>query len=419
MRFAGSLQVVFLGLFAAIGLAFAVVVAMDWFQGLDTWSWEESTCTIASSAAAEQPEYGEYEFQVSYRYSYRGDDYLGDAYRHGGQGFETHSEASVLASRYPVGSQVSCWVDPDEPGRAYLRRANLWRGLWILVPLTFFAVGAGGIWLVTSLGRGSRAAAEPLESAKPKKPRAGVFVGAMFVLFGAFFVFGTGIAVPFFIRPALQVVMALSWEPVECAIVSSQVRTHPGEDSATYSVDVLYSYEIDGREYRANRYQFVGGSSSGYDRRARIVEGLAPGTTTTCYVDPNDPHEAVIERGFTVDHLFGLMPLLFAVIGLGGLGFAVAVLRRARRAAAQPVWAAVAAPTSGSGSGPGPGPAAPKNRPRTPPPAARWCSSRPAARSPGWAAPSSPRSYGTASFRSSSGTSSPSGRRATRSGGPP
>ena len=148
-------------------------------------------------------------------------------------------------------------------------------------------------------------------------------------------------------RPALQVFSALSWSEVECEIVSSQVRSHSGDDSVTYSVDVLYRYEFGGREYRSNRYQFMGGSSSGYDRRARIVEALPAGAVTPCYVDPDEPSEAVIERGFTPDTLFGLLPLLFAIVGLAGLVFAIGVLRGARRDAAADSWAG-AAELSGS-----------------------------------------------------------------------
>jgi hypothetical protein len=38
-----------------------------------------------------------------------------------------------------------------------------------------------------------------------------------------------------------------------------------------------------------------------------------------CYVDPSDPTQAVLERGFTADLLFGLIPLVFVAIGGGGL----------------------------------------------------------------------------------------------------
>jgi hypothetical protein len=349
MRPARFVQTVLLGVFAAVGLLATVAVAVDWLQGLDTWSWQESTCTIESSAVAEQPEYGEYELLLSYRYGYRGEEYVGDAYRHGGQGFEQRSEAEVLASRFPAGSEVRCWVDPDEPDRAYLLRADLWQGLWILVPLIFVAVGVGGIWMVRTLSAPRDDAERTVRESAAKTARPGIGVGMMIVFFGIFFIFGTGLLIPFFVRPALQVFAALSWDEVACEIVSSRVVSHPGDDSTTYSIDVLYSYEIDGRLYRSNRYQFMGGSSSGYERRARIVEALSAGASTVCYVDPNDPFEAVIERGFTADYLFGFMPLAFALVGLGGLVFAVGLLRGARKDAATLSWTAASGSSAWSG----------------------------------------------------------------------
>ncbi len=352
MRAAGLVQTALLGVFAAFGLLATIVVAIDWIQGLETWFWREATCTVESSAVAEQLEYGEHELLISYRYTYRDHDYVGGAYRHDGQLFEQRSEAEVLASRYPVGSEARCWVDPDEPGRSYLRRADLWQGLWILIPLVFVAVGVGGIWLIRTLGqRGDEEETADRDEA-PGTARSGIGVGVMIVAFGIVFLFGAGILVPFFVRPALQVMAALSWEETACEVVASGVRSHPGDDGATYSIDVLYSYEIDGREYRSNRYGFLGGSSSGYERRARIVEALPAGAGTVCYVDPNDPFEAVIERGFTGEYLFGLLPLVFAMVGLGGLVFAVGLLRRARQDAAAPAWTAVSEPrTSGWSSG--------------------------------------------------------------------
>ena len=172
-----------------------------------------------------------------------------------------------------------------------------------------------------------------------KKPSA-VAAAVLIAFPGIFFLFGMGFLIPFFVWPALRVVDAQSWTELRCEIVSSEVRTHPGEDSATYSIDTLFRYEIDGREYRSNRYQFMSGSSSGYESKARIVQGLPPGSTTTCFVDPDDPHEAVIERGLTGDYLFGIAPLIFTLIGVGGLVLAVIVLRDAKRDAGRPAWAA-------------------------------------------------------------------------------
>ncbi|MFQ5528628.1 MAG: DUF3592 domain-containing protein, partial [Thermoanaerobaculia bacterium] len=343
MRVAALVQVVLLALLTLLGVVGTVAVAVDWLRGLDTWFWDESTCAIESAEAVARPHYGDTEFQVSYRYSYRGEEHLGNAYRHGYHGSELASEARTLASRYPARSEVRCFIDPNEPDQSYLRRASLWDGFWILAPLVFVAVGAGSLWLLYGPERSpEQESADPRASSA--KVRSGVAVGAMVVLPGIFFLFGVGFLIPFFVRPALQVVEARFWDEVPCTIVSSGVRTHPGEDGATYSIDVLFGYEIEGREYRANRYQFMGGSSSGYERRAKIVEALPAGTTTVCYVNPDDPFEAVIERGFTGDYLFGLVPLLFTLIGLGGLAFAVKALRSAKKDASLSSWPAATSP---------------------------------------------------------------------------
>ena len=277
MRAAKLVQTVLLGLFTAVGLLATVTVAVDWMQGLDTWFWEEATCTVGSSGAVERPEYGDFSFQISYRYDYRGGRYIGNAYRHGYHGSEEVSEAESLASRYATGSEVRCWIDPQEPDESYLRRADLWAGFWILAPLVFVAVGAGSLWMIH--GAGSRIDEEDTadRGSIPKKTRFGVGIGVMIVFFGIFFLFGAGFLIPFFVRPALQVMQARSWVELQCEMVSSSVRSHPGDDGATYSIDALFSYEVDGREYRSNRYQFIGGSSSGYDRRAETVKELPAG----------------------------------------------------------------------------------------------------------------------------------------------
>jgi hypothetical protein len=128
---------------------------------------------------------------------------------------------------------------------------------------------------------------------------------------------------------------------VPCEILESRVATHEGDDGATYSIEALYRYEIGGREHRSNRYGFMGGSSSGYDAKAEAVAAIPPGAEVMCWVDPDDPFDAVLERGFTTDYLFGLIPLIFALVGLGGLAFTWYGARAVRKSAAGTGWTAV------------------------------------------------------------------------------
>jgi len=106
---------------------------------------------------------------------------------------------------------------------------------------------------------------------------------------------------------------------VPCTIQTSKVVEHSDSDGSTYSVEVSYRYKVNGQPFVSSRYKFMTGSSSGHSGKQAVVDALPPGKQTVCYVDPNNPAEAVIERGFTSDLLFGLIPLVFVMIGAGGL----------------------------------------------------------------------------------------------------
>ena len=121
---------------------------------------------------------------------------------------------------------------------------------------------------------------------------------------------------PFFIKPARKVLDAKSWPATPCTIVSSTVGTHSGSKDTTYSVDITFEYTVGGATYTSRTYGFMRGSSSGYAAKQAIVSRYPPGAHTTCYVNPSEPQEAVIERGFTLEFLFGLIPLAFVGIGL-------------------------------------------------------------------------------------------------------
>jgi hypothetical protein len=104
-------------------------------------------------------------------------------------------------------------------------------------------------------------------------------------------------------------------------VESSKVRSHSSDDGTTYSVDILYRYQFNGKQYKSNRYGFIGGSSSGRGGKQAIVKQYPPGSEKTCYVNPDDPAEAVLHRGLSWMFLLGLIPIVFGAIGFGGLYF--------------------------------------------------------------------------------------------------
>jgi hypothetical protein len=169
------------------------------------------------------------------------------------------------------------------------------------------------------------------------------------LFFFVFFAMGTLFTV-FMAREAIRALQSQSWPTVEAEILASAVETtadnyrftvryryqhdrrdyessvyqdgytgNDSDDGTTYSVDILYRYEVNGREYRSNRYSFMGGSSSGYDGKAEVVRQYPPGQRATCYVNPGNPTDAVLVRGFTPLMWFGLLPLAFLLAGGFGL----------------------------------------------------------------------------------------------------
>ncbi|HWP12469.1 MAG TPA: DUF3592 domain-containing protein [Ramlibacter sp.] len=121
----------------------------------------------------------------------------------------------------------------------------------------------------------------------------------------------------FFLIPLRRVRSARSWRETRCVIVSSSV-SEDATDSGLYRIVVTYHYGFAGRYYSSSRYSFSPAATSGYRGKKRVVARLAPGITTICYVNPDNPRDAVIERGLTWDMVVGG---LFAIIFLGAFFF--------------------------------------------------------------------------------------------------
>lgn len=160
--------------------------------------------------------------------------------------------------------------------------------------------------------------------------------GCLSLFFGIFFAAGAAMLYFFAVRPLLGVYLAQSWVAAPCVIISSEVGVHDGEDGDTYSIDITYDYTFGERRYRGDRYHFMHGfSSSGRRGKQAVVDRYPPGLETVCYVDPGDPTQAVLHRGLTADMWWGLFPLPFLGVGLGGLLFVFGAFGTRRKTTAE------------------------------------------------------------------------------------
>ena len=195
--------------------------------------------------------------------------------------------------------------------------------LVVLFPLIFVGIGAIGIYSAWRPGSAAEAVSRPISD------RAGGTSGIRFAMmfFAMFAILGGVIFFFVTVRPLSKILSARQWAAVPCTIISSEVKSHSGNHGSTYSVNIFYDYVLNDREYKANRYDFLGGSSSGFSGKQAIVARYPAGSKALCYVNPADPAEAVLERSFTPVMWVGLLPLAFVLLGLAGV---VSTVRKGR-----------------------------------------------------------------------------------------
>ncbi len=278
--------------------------------------WQKTPCTIVSSEIRERNNRNSpFAFTVSYEFTQGGRSRTASTYQRNYWASSRYSEAQQLVREYPAGGQAFCYVNPKNPAEVVLKQNSFALGLAFPLPLLFVLIGAGGIygtWTKRPFGSAPALANVAIHSGGKRK----YGVVALLALFA---VAGGAILYPLGIKPIAHTIAARSWVPTPCKVLQAEVRSHSGDKGTTYSIYVLYQYAFNGQTYKADQYSFVGGSSSGYQSKAQVVEQYRTAANPVCYVNPHDPAQAVLRRGFQAGLLVVFMPLAFLAIGLGGI----------------------------------------------------------------------------------------------------
>jgi len=144
---------------------------------------------------------------------------------------------------------------------------------------------------------------------KPLGPKGALILISVILLLGLSMMGGIGWSLYRGIEPWL-------WQRLECRIESSSVEaTDDG-----YRLVVAYSYRLDGVTHRSGELSPWYTGSDDYRAAEALREAFSPGSTTRCYVNPDEPREAALSGGVEWPLLaVALLPLVFIVAGVIGL----------------------------------------------------------------------------------------------------
>ncbi len=306
----------FLGVFVAVGWGLAFQAYQEGQAGSGSLSWPTADATVVASEVGETDR--GWQPHVVYSYVHEGEQFVSERYSFGKDDRYSVSEALRIPHAYPVGAMVSCYVDPQDAEQAVLHGGH---GKVNYPQIMFGSIFGGipflillGVWGSLLSGGGSQ---EESGSGQGSSQGGGRCAGACFS--GIFFLIGAGVFVGLFLYPMYEAHQAQAWMEVPCVVQRAEVQSHRSDDSTTYSIKVLYRYELDGMEYLSEDYGFDVGSSSSRGWRDEAVARLKAKPERTCYVDPADHYRAVLDREGGHDVVFAFIPLIFVLVGGVGL----------------------------------------------------------------------------------------------------
>ena len=257
--------------------------------------------------------------KVVYTYDHGGQKRTGTKLWREKKGVDEYEDLAELREKFWSNLDVSCRVNPEDSNESVLimDKNSLWGGL------AFAVFGGGfvvvGLGLITASIKGRKAAKSVSAKSSKKSDEMGGLLGCGF--FGVFAVAGLGIFFGLVVPQAISYFDMKGWVETPAEVIWSRVKSHSGDDGTTYSVDVFYKYQFGDRQFRSNRWNVVGGSSSGRDSKQEAVKAHPRGKQFVCYVNPDEPWRAVANRKLGWWALFALFPLPFMAVGLGGLWY--------------------------------------------------------------------------------------------------
>lgn len=326
---------------------FVVIGIILTSKSLHEAGWQEVLCTIERFEIRDDHHASTpFTADVLYHYAWQGETFSSTQLDSDRGQDSSYEKLAGLRAQFPPGAQAFCRVNPENPQNAVLRHDGTltWVGIvFTIVGACFLLFGlAMVIGVFRQIKHPEAPSSKSLSSPHVAKKSSTAFVPFVFFLLFGLAGCGTlfGLSVPAWKR----YFAAHAWVETPAEVIWSKVRDHRGKKgSTTYSADIFYRYTFNGIEHRSNTRSFITGSSSGYSGKNEIVKQHPPGRKISCFVNPEQPWQAILDRSLGWWGLITLLPLPFLAVGFFGLNS----LRKKSKNAAAP--AAASSPAFSAG----------------------------------------------------------------------
>jgi hypothetical protein len=138
-------------------------------------------------------------------------------------------------------------------------------------------------------------------------------------LFAILLVAGATVFWAYFREPWGLLLAARSWEQVPCTVIASRLEPVSADAkgrSVKRRLDFRYSYTHRGEVHRSSNVWFI---KPDLEEARRLIQRYPRDTATFCWVNPANPGESYLHRGFRAELLLALFPLALALLGVIGL----------------------------------------------------------------------------------------------------
>lgn len=303
-----------------VGLLLAVTMLGNLKRDFAPYFWKKTGCVIRKAEIVKpEPDSLLYNFSVSYDYEFEGNRFNNSTWRRTDPGpYDSYSALTDRVGKYMLDSSSSCYVNPRDPTQVVLARENPLRILFLLIPVLVMVPAARALIF-------------------PDRPLIPLRAALQLVAFGVV-AFGFFLFWIFFGQSMFDLIRSRAWKPSTCTVITSYMYTGPSSNTTGSStrtrghrLRILFSYVYGGKEFRADRYDFIRWGSGG-TRLTPILNRYPADAQIECYVNPTKPYEAVINRTLSMRNFLGLLPLLIALAGV----VLLMVAKRAPLSAASP-----------------------------------------------------------------------------------